>query len=490
MIETTIGNYRITGELAQGGMGSVYRGRHVSLPREVVVKSIKLASFPVQHQGPLKARFLREAYIQSQLDHPNIVRVYEFFTPADNYYLVMEFIEGMSLRDLIRRQGALEPAHAIGLLRQALSALDYAHNFSYLDESGKRLKGIVHRDIKPANLLLDGMARLKITDFGIVKFQGDTGMTRAGFNPGTLEYMSPEQIRGYEVDARSDLYSLGVTFYEALTGRLPFPPSETGSDYEVARGHIEQSPPPIASFKPDIPAHLAELIMRSLAKKPEERYQSAAEFLDAVNRYERNGEPVTHSVTELITDTRPIPPAPETNSPVPSIETNVIPKSEPAPIEKKASGGRTGLFAAIGLVALLIAVSAGYFAFRGAGEPAAEQAASVPDQQPAAADAPVEDERIRQARSLEDQELYADAIRQYEEFLKNNPGSPDSARLTEHSATLKKVQGLLTIAEVEMSQNDLEAARRDFAEALRLRPQSARARKGVEDVEKRLAARN
>ncbi|MBK9316837.1 MAG: serine/threonine protein kinase, partial [Acidobacteria bacterium] len=168
MIGKTIGNYQVSGEIAQGGMGAVYRGRHLSLPREVVVKSILLTSFPPQHQEPLKARFLREAFVQSQLDHPNIVRVYEFFTTAENYYLVMEFIDGMSLRDLIRRQGALEPAHAIGLLKQALSALDYAHNFSYVDELGKRYKGIVHRDIKPANLLLDGMARLKITDFGIV----------------------------------------------------------------------------------------------------------------------------------------------------------------------------------------------------------------------------------------------------------------------------------------------------------------------------------
>src|SRR5262245_34981816 len=117
MLGKIIGNYRITGELAQGGMGAVYRGRHQSLPREVVVKSILLSSFPSHAQDHLKARFVREAYIQSQLDHPNVVRVYEFFTTSENYYLVMEFIDGMSMRDLIRRQGALAPTSAIPLFK-------------------------------------------------------------------------------------------------------------------------------------------------------------------------------------------------------------------------------------------------------------------------------------------------------------------------------------------------------------------------------------
>src|SRR5262245_30925535 len=308
MLGKIIGNYQITSELAQGGMGAVYRGRHQSLPREVVVKSILLSSFPPHLQDQLKARFVREAYIQSQLDHQNIVRVYEFFTTPENYYLVMEYVDGMSLRDLIKRQGALSPAHATPLFKQALSALDYAHNFNYVDESGNRNTGVIHRDIKPANLLLDGMARLKITDFGIVKLAGERGLTRTGFNPGTVEYMSPEQIRGLEVDARSDLYSLGVTFYEALTGRLPFPPSDTGSEYEVLRGHIELPPPPLATLKPDVPEALSALVMRSLEKAPDARFQSAAEFLNALLDCEQSGVPtvvrkpsrqpqVTHSMT-------------------------------------------------------------------------------------------------------------------------------------------------------------------------------------------------
>ncbi len=370
MLGKVIGNYQITGELAQGGMGAVYRGRHRSLPREVVVKSILLSSFPAHAQDQLKTRFVREAYVQSQLDHQNIVRVYEFFTLAENYYLVMEFVDGMSLRDLIKRQGAIAPANAVPLFKQALAALDYAHNFNYVDESGARHAGIIHRDIKPANLLLDGMARLKITDFGIVKLAGERGMTRTGFNPGTAEYMSPEQIRGLEVDVRSDLYSLGVTFYEALTGRLPFPHSNTGSEYEVLKGHIELAPPPIAAVRPDTPPALSALVMRSLEKDPNARFQSAAEFLQALLDYEQSGgsmreevaraasktPQVTHSMTEVISyDTRPAPITATTppRAARPSIATQVI---EPAQAERgvAAQPRRYGLLVTGAIVALIV----------------------------------------------------------------------------------------------------------------------------------------
>jgi len=291
MIGRIIGNYRITSELAHGGMGTVYRGQHVNLPREIVVKSILLGAFSPAAQSHLKARFRREAYIQSQLDHPNIVRVYEFFTAEDNYYLVMEYVPGMSLKDLLARQGVPTPAQAVYLCKQALSALEFAHNFTYVDESDIRHTGIIHRDIKPANMLLDHKGRLKITDFGIVKVLGEpnssSGMTQTGFHPGTVEYMSPEQLLGLDIDVRSDLYSLGVTFYEMLSGRLPFLRSATGSDWEVRKGHIEVPPPPIQELRPDLPPTLAAIIMRSLQKSPNDRYQNAVEFLDALQIHER-----------------------------------------------------------------------------------------------------------------------------------------------------------------------------------------------------------
>ncbi len=294
MIGRIIGNYRVTSELAHGGMGTVYRGQHVHLPREIVVKSILLGAFSPSAQSHLKARFRREAYIQSQLDHPNIVRVYEFFAAEDNYFMVMEYVAGMTLRELLSRQGVPTPAQAVYLCKQALSALDYAHNFNYVDESDIRHAGIIHRDIKPANMLLDNKGKLKITDFGIVKVMGEqntgAGMTQTGFHPGTVEYMSPEQLLGLDIDARSDLYSLGVTFYEMLTGRLPFERSSTGSDWEVRKGHIEKPPPPILELRPDLPPTLAAIIMRALQKNPGERFQTAMEFQEALNIHERTVE--------------------------------------------------------------------------------------------------------------------------------------------------------------------------------------------------------
>lgn len=291
MIGRTIGNYRIVRELARGGMGTVYLARHQHLPREVVVKSILLSAFPDSVQSHLKARFRREAYIQSQLDHPNIVRVFEFFTLDDNYYLVMEYVPGITLKDLIARQGIPTHAHATYLCRQALSALDYAHNFSYVDEAGGRSRGFIHRDIKPANMLIGSRGHLKLTDFGIVKVMGEDELTESGFQPGTVEYMSPEQLLGNEVDERSDIYSVGVTLYEILTSRLPFPRSETGSDWQVRKGHIELIPPAPSDLRGDIHPKLSDIVMRSLEKAPSARFQTAGEFLGALIDFERVTNP-------------------------------------------------------------------------------------------------------------------------------------------------------------------------------------------------------
>jgi serine/threonine-protein kinase len=521
MVGKIIGNYLISGELAQGGMGAVYRGRHQTLPREVVVKSILLSSFPPQAQEQLKARFVREAYIQSQLDHPNIVRVYEFFTSPENYYLVMEFVNGMSLRDLLKRQGALAPNQAVAIFKQALSALDYAHNFSYVDESGRPLKGIIHRDIKPANLLLDGMARLKITDFGIVKLAGERSMTRTGFNPGTVEYMSPEQIRGLEVDARSDLYSLGVSFYEALAGRLPFPYSETGSEYEVLRGHMELSPPPLAQLAPHVPEALAAVVMRSLAKAPEERFASATEFLDALLAYERPNEinqsanvavaanSLTHSMTEVLeSSTQPAPlttevlPAESTHpnvkrqplaiapaKPADQFRTTIAPQSIPqsAPQSVYASRNRSAGLIVVGAILLcVLAVAGAYFLWLRTSTAEESPATTALPASPTIPTAAQEDERLKPMRELENQEHYAEAIKLYADYLQANAQATNAAQISARMAELKKLQGLLTVADLELSKQDYEAARRDYSEALKLRPESKRAQDGLAEAESRL----
>ncbi len=288
MIGEIVGNYRITNLLASGGMGDVYRGRHLEFPRDVVIKTIRLDNFSINLHDHLKKRFRREALIQAQLDHPHVVRVYEFIPAAANYYLVMEYVNGISLADLLK-QGPLEPKRALQIFKQALEALDYAHHhFSYEDEVGQRHTGIIHRDIKPANLLLDQTERLKLTDFGIVKLIGVSGLTRVGFNPGTIAYMSPEQLLAVdELDARSDLYSLGVTLYEMLAGRVPFEYAADGSESPIRKGHLELEPPPLTQFKPEIDETLHAIVRRALNKNRVERFQTALEFIDALEGYER-----------------------------------------------------------------------------------------------------------------------------------------------------------------------------------------------------------
>lgn len=535
MINQLIGNYRITATLAEGGMGQVYRGRHQDLPREVVVKTIRLASFQAKDEEHLKARFLREAYIQSQLDHPNVVRVYEFIRGDENFYLVMEFIDGMSLRDLIHRRGAIEPEHALPMLKQALEGLSYAHTFSYLDESGNRLVGIIHRDIKPANLLLDGVGRLKITDFGIVKLAGESGMTMTGFNPGTVEYMSPEQIRGLLVDARSDIYSLGVTFYEALSGRLPFPPSDTGSTYEVMRGHTELVPPPLGEVRPQLHAALANLIMRALEKDPAKRYQSAREWLDAINAFETGAvssvgvvssggtEIMTHGVppaastsTEMLTETlsqnlstRSIPNArPESKSEPYATEVIAAPtkKSDaaatsripvkptpPASFETQPTRGKKAppvLAIIAGVIVLVVVAAALAFLISRRStsrpndvvtEPATSQSTSpIASSSSVVTSVVAEDARLRDARTAEEAERYTDAIRLYEEYLAANPNAADASLVSRQLGVIKALNGHLQMAKVWLDQGDFAEAKKDYSAALKSKPTSRVARAGLD----------
>jgi serine/threonine protein kinase/formylglycine-generating enzyme required for sulfatase activity len=292
MIGRTIGNYEIISQFGEGGMGELYLGRHTRLPREVIIKTIRTEDFSPKQIEHLRTRLDREAFVQSQLEHQNIVRVYDFIADAETTFMVMEYVPGRDLRRMIAREtGPIQPARAIRLFKQILRAIDYAHHFIYSDQQGKKHQGIIHRDLKPANILITPNDIAKVTDFGIVKVRGVKGGTQMGFNPGTPEYMSPEQARGRELDHRSDIYSLGVVFYEMLTGNVPF--SDTGdgtSDYEIRRGHIELPPPPPRQFKADISPELEKIVLKSLEKDPDDRYQTARDFYVVLEEYERSGK--------------------------------------------------------------------------------------------------------------------------------------------------------------------------------------------------------
>ncbi|TDI95798.1 MAG: serine/threonine protein kinase [Deltaproteobacteria bacterium] len=256
-------NYKIIESIGVGGMGEVYKAIHETLDRVVALKVIhpELLS-----NAEIIKRFYKEAKIQAQMTHPNIVTVFDFLEIENSYFLVMEYIEGESIGKIVKKQGPLEINFSLNIFKQILSGIAHAHS-----------KGIIHRDIKPNNFILT-KGEVKITDFGIAHIVSDSAHTVAGTVLGTPKYMSPEQILGERVDHRSDVYSLGVSFYEILTGKVPFG-SNTNSDYEIKKGHVELTPTSICEIRPDVSKDLENAIARSLAKKPEARFQTVDDFL-------------------------------------------------------------------------------------------------------------------------------------------------------------------------------------------------------------------
>jgi serine/threonine protein kinase len=285
MIGRNIGDYQITGLLAQGSMSVIYRGHHLRVPRDVIIRELALGHYPASIRIQLKARFRREIFALAQLTHPGIARVYHGFTKGDNYYIVMEYIQGKSLRQLLDLKGVPTPAQGLYLCKQALSALDYAHNFHYLTESDVRRTGIIHRDLKPENILVDVRGRLKIINFGIVDMPGKDSLATLGLHPTTSEYTPPEQLFGMELDQRSDIYSLGMTFYETLTGYLPIVCHNKESDDRW--GFIEENPEFRGGRRPRVTPALKSILLRAIMRNPNERFQAAAAFLQAIKEYEK-----------------------------------------------------------------------------------------------------------------------------------------------------------------------------------------------------------
>lgn len=263
MIERIVGNYKIIQALGEGGVGMVYKGVDTMLDREVAIKVLRpeLAS-----QTAVVERFRSEAVTLAKLSHPNIATLFSLFRDGQDLIMVLEFIKGETLDHTLYRQGKIPADEAIPIFCQALEGINYAHKL-----------GIVHRDIKPGNMMLTEDGIVKVLDFGIARLLGSARMTRVGNVIGTLEYMSPEQVRGLETDARSDVYGLGIMLYEMLAGRLPF---ESENDFALMKMQIENMPVPPRQVNPDIPLEVEEAIMKSVAKDPNQRFQSAGDFLD------------------------------------------------------------------------------------------------------------------------------------------------------------------------------------------------------------------
>ncbi|MCW8139936.1 MAG: serine/threonine protein kinase, partial [Planctomycetota bacterium] len=274
LLGRSVRQFRIEAKLGEGGMGAVYRALDSKLERPVALKVIRREL--CQHPDFL-ARFQREAKAAARFRHPNAIEIYEYGDGADTdglVYMAFEFVKGRELRDLIRERGHLDPATSIQVTAQVLSALERAH-----------AQGIVHRDLKPQNVMIEAPARegddpmtVKILDFGIAKLRDQGGggaLTQAGQIMGTVHYMSPEQTEGAEVDARADLYSVGVMLFQMLSGKLPF----NGKTYlEVIKQHRQAPIPSVCALRPEVPAGLDEAVRKALAKRPDQRFQSAREF--------------------------------------------------------------------------------------------------------------------------------------------------------------------------------------------------------------------
>ncbi len=247
------GRYRLDNEVGRGGMGVVYQALDTALERTVALKELPLH---LTARPELARRFRQEARLLARLSHPNIVQVYDLIEDGNRLWIAMEFVEGGTLADAIERAGTLAPTNAVRLGRQLAAGLGFAHE-----------QGVIHRDVKPINVLLTSDGVPKLTDFGLAKLLESSVHTQEGSLLGSARYMSPEQAAGRAADGRSDVYSLGVTFYEMLCGRAPF----EGETASVLAQHLSQDPTPLRERAPDVPPDLEALVMRMLAKDPRER---------------------------------------------------------------------------------------------------------------------------------------------------------------------------------------------------------------------------
>ena len=272
--QVLLGRYEVGRLLGAGGMAEVFEGRDRLLARRVAIK-VPLSQHA--HDPEFAQRFRREAQAAASLSHPGVVAVYDTGSENGTHFIVMEYVDGRTLKDVIRAEAPLYPDRAAEITADVCAALGAAH-----------ARGLVHRDVKPANIMLMPDGRVKLMDLGIARAAAGETLTQTAAMLGTAQYLSPEQAQGQAVDYRSDLYSLGCCLYEMLTGTVPF----TGATpVAIAYRHVREDPTPPRMLNPDVPAPLEAITLKAMAKLPDNRYQTAAEMHDDLERF-RNGQPV------------------------------------------------------------------------------------------------------------------------------------------------------------------------------------------------------
>jgi len=362
--ERYIGKYRVKGELGRGGMGTVYLAEQPGLGREVAIKELiqSAATDPLA----LK-RFLQEAQVMARTSHPNLVQVHDLELSGEANYIVLEFVRGKSLRDWLNR-GPIPPPQVFAVMHGVLQALDYAHKHA-----------IVHRDMKPENVLLSDDGMVKVADFGIARLTDDSGVggtaTKTGTTVGTPQYMSPEQVASSKVDGRSDLYSAGIMFYELVAGQAPFTANESDGPFTLMAKHVQAPPKPPSVHRPGLDPALEECILKSISKRPEDRFQTGQEFDDAVSRigdrlfpgWQRSLEPGA-DLSRMVPGSNP-PPAVLPATPIgiaiqqPTMAVPPQAAYNPAPPVKpvvKQSAGCMGVIATLSVAAVAVVLAAAY----------------------------------------------------------------------------------------------------------------------------------
>ncbi len=357
-----IGDYEVLAVLGAGGMGKVYKVRNVISDRVEAMKVLlpNLAEYP-----ELGERFVREIKLQATLNHPNIAALHTALHFENQLLMLMEFVDGVTLDELVR-SGPLPLEYAIHYIAQVCDALAYAH-----------AKGIIHRDLKPSNMMLTPEGTVKLLDFGIAKFAQDRSMTKTGFLVGSLPYISPEQIEGVaDIDHRTDIYSLGITLYQLVTGRVPF---EADSEYSLMRKHLQEMPVPPVQLMPDVPQGLNDIILMAIEKDRNRRFQTAAAMGAAL----RN---LASSLGATVAAQPAAAPAGAWSAPAPQAGPEQAWGAAPVPEPRKHSS--RALYVVLGSVvtiAVLIVAAMQLPRFFGtkAGEPAAAEtpAASTPQAQ-------------------------------------------------------------------------------------------------------------
>ena len=386
------GDYEILGVLGAGGMGKVYKVRNVLSDR---IEAMKVLLPNLTDQTDLVERFLREIKVLAGLSHPNIAGLRTALTIDNQLVMIMEYVEGTTLSSRVER-GPIPRGEALNYIDQVLAALSYAHE-----------RQIIHRDIKPANMMLTPEGVVKLMDFGIARSGPDLGLTITGMTLGSLAYMSPEQVKCEAIDARSDLYSVGVSLYEMVTGQRPF---KADSNFAIMQAHIKEVPRMPVEVKPDLPVSVSKIIVMAMEKDPAQRFQSANAFRSALQSVA--GE-LGVSMPAARTVTTPTPAAPGSATvprtpqtvPMTAVGGALPPpatQSQPAPAAPvpppAASGGNRGLYITLGaLIVIAVLVAAGFgvprwFGTRANDASTSQSKTTAPPPEAAAKPAPAADE--------------------------------------------------------------------------------------------------